>query len=269
MTTASRPPELVEALKVLHLPTMRRCYAAVADQARQESLSYEHYLVELVHQEWYTRREHRIARFLRESHLPLEKNLATLDRQRLSAKLQAQLTVLLEGTFLDQAENVLAFGTPGSGKTHLLCAVGQELIYQQERPLRFMTGSEMIQQLLLAKRDLELPRLLKRWDKYQAIVLDDLGYVQHTREEMEVFFTLLAHRYERGSMMITSNLPFSQWETLFKDPMTTAAAIDRLIHHCLILEMNLPSYRLEASKKRAKPAAPSGDPAASTEEAAS
>jgi len=137
MTAASRPPELVEALKVLHLPTMRRCYAAVADQARQESLSYEHYLVELVHQEWYTRREHRIARFLRESHLPLEKNLATLDRQRLSAKLQAQLTVLLEGTFLDQAENVLAFGTPGSGKTHLLCAVGQELIYQQERPLRF------------------------------------------------------------------------------------------------------------------------------------
>ena len=115
-----------------------------------------------------------------------------------------------------------------------------------------MTGSEMIQQLLMAKRDLELPRLLKRWDHFQAMILDDIGYVQHTREEMEVFFTLLAHRYERGSMMITSNLPFSQWETLFKDPMTTAAAIDRLVHHCLILEMNLPSYRLEVSKKQAQ-----------------
>lgn len=251
MTTTVSPPELGEGLKALHLPTMRNCYASVADQARQESLSYEQYLLELVQQEWHTRREHRIARFLRESHLPLEKNLATFDRKRLSAKLQAQLNTLLKGTFLDQAENVLAFGTPGSGKTHLLCAVGQELIYQ-ERRLRCMTGSEMIQQLLIAKRDLELPRLLKRWDKYQAIILDDIGYIQHSREEMEVFFTLLAHRYERGSMMITSNLPFSQWETLFKDPMTTAAAIDRLIHHCLILEMNLPSYRLEASKKRAK-----------------
>jgi DNA replication protein DnaC len=257
MTATVRPPELVEALKALHLPTMRSCYGSVAEQARQESLSYEQYLLELVHQEWYTRREHRIARFLRESHLPLEKNLATFDRKRLSAKLQAQLNTLLEGTFLDRAENVLAFGTPGSGKTHLLCAIGQELIYQ-ERRLCFMTCSGIIQQLLMAKRDLELPQVLKKWDKYQAIILDDIGYVQHSREEMEVFFTLLAHRYERGSLMITSNLPFSQWETLFKDPMTTAAAIDRLIHHCLIFEMNLPSYRLEASKKRAKRAAPSG-----------
>jgi DNA replication protein DnaC len=268
MTAPVRPPDLVEGLKALHLPTMRSGYASVAEQARQESLSYEHYLLELVQQEWATRREHRIARFLRDSHLPLEKTLATLDRKRLSAKLQAQLNVLLEGTFLDQAENVLAFGTPGSGKTHLLCAVGQELIYQQERRLRFMTGSELIQQLLVAKRDLELPRLLKRWDKYQAIILDDIGYVQHSREEMEVFFTLLAHRYERGSLMITSNLPFSQWETLFKDPMTTAAAIDRLVHHCLILEMNLPSYRLEASKQRSKQAHPSGGSSEAPETAA-
>lgn len=268
MTATVSPPALDEGLKALHLSTIRRCYAQVADQARQESLSYEQYLLELVQQEWVTRREHRIARFLRESHLPLEKTLATFDRKRLSAKLQAQLNTLLEGTFLDQAENVLAFGTPGSGKTHLLCAVGHELTYQ-ERRLRFMTGSEMIQQLLMAKRDLELPRLLKRWDKYQAIILDDIGYIQHSREEMEVFFTLLAHRYERGSMMITSNLPFSQWEILFKDPMTTAAAIDRLIHHCLILEMNLPSYRLEASKKRAKRDTPRGDSTPSTEEEAS
>ena len=268
MTAPLSPPTLDEGLKALHLPTMRTEYASVADQARQESLSYEHYLLELVQQEWLTRRENRITRFLRESHLPLEKNLATLDRNRLSAKLQAQLNTLLEGTFVDQAENVLAFGTPGSGKTHLLCAVGQELIYQDRR-IRFMTGSEMIQQLLRAKRDLELARLLKRWDKYQAMILDDIGYVQHTREEMEVFFTLLAHRYERGSLMITSNLPFSQWETLFKDPMTTAAAIDRLVHHCLILEMNLPSYRLEASKKRSKQALPRGGDPQSTEKAAS
>ena len=85
--------------------------------------------------------------------------------------------------------------------------------------------------------------------KYDAVLLDDLGYVQHSREEMEVLFTFLAERYERGSVMLTSNLPFSKWETIFKDPMTTAAAIDRLVHHSIIIELNLPSYRLEHSKK--------------------
>ena len=103
---------------------------------------------------------------------------------------------------------------------------------------------------MAAKRSLTLDRLMKRLRKYDALILDDIGYVQHSREEMEVLFTLLAQRYERGSVMLTSNLAFSDWERIFKDPMTTAAAIDRLVHHCVILEMNLPSYRLEVSKKR-------------------
>ncbi len=97
---------------------------------------------------------------------------------------------------------------------------------------------------------MSLPRLLKRLSKYEALVIDDIGYVEQSREEMEVLFVLLAQRYERGSVMLTSNLPFSQWERIFKDPMTTAAAIDRLVHHSVILELNLPSYRLEASKRQ-------------------
>ena len=103
--------------------------------------------------------------------------------------------------------------------------------------------------LLLAKKDLSLGRFIKRLFKYEAVIINDLGYVQQSREEMEVLFTLLAERYERGSVMLTSNLPFSKWEQIFKDPMTTAAAIDRLVHHSVILELNLPSYRLEASRK--------------------
>ncbi len=103
---------------------------------------------------------------------------------------------------------------------------------------------------MIAKRDLALPRLLKRLSRYDALIIDDLGYVQQSREEMEVLFTLLAQRYERGSVLLTSNLPFSQWEQIFKNPMTTAAAIDRLVHHSVILELNLPSYRLEQSKNR-------------------
>ena len=108
----------------------------------------------------------------------------------------------------------------------------------------------LVQELLAAKRDLILPKLLKQWSRFDLLIIDDIGYVQHSRQEMEVLFNLLAHRYERGSVMITSNLPFSQWEQIFKDPMTTAAAIDRLIHHCVVLELNIKSYRLEESKKR-------------------
>ena len=100
----------------------------------------------------------------------------------------------------------------------------------------------------MAKRDLCLQKFLKGLKKYDAIIIDDIGYVQQSREEMEVLFTLLAYRYERGSIMLTSNLPFSKWEAIFKDPMTTAAAIDRLVHHSVILELNLSSYRLEKSR---------------------
>jgi DNA replication protein DnaC len=143
---------------------------------------------------------------------------------------------------------VLAFGNPGSGKTHLLCALSHALVQQGHR-IRFWPCALLVQELLIAKRDLTLPRMLKQMAKYEALLIDDLGYVQQNREEMDVLFTLLAERYERGSVLLTSNLPFSQWERIFKDPMTTAAAIDRLVHHSIILEVNLSSYRLEQSPK--------------------
>ena len=107
----------------------------------------------------------------------------------------------------------------------------------------------LVQELLVAKRDLKLSRVLKRMSQCEVLLIDDIGYVQQSREEMEVLFTLLAERYERGSVLITSNLPFSKWEAIFKDPMTTAAAIDRLVHHSVILELNIPSYRVEQAKK--------------------
>ena len=118
----------------------------------------------------------------------------------------------------------------------------------------FTTCSLLVQDLLAAKRDLRLERFIKRLAGFEALIIDDLGYVQQSREEMEVLFTLLAERYERGSVLLTSNLPFSQWTQIFKDPMTTAAAIDRLVHHSVIVELNVPSYRAEAAK-RAKAAA--------------
>ena len=242
---------LTGRLKELHLPAFRECYQEEADLARRESLSYEQYLLELVEKECETRADKRTARYLRESKLPLEKNIDVFDRKRLPLKVSAVVDHLLDGSFLDRSENVLAFGNPGSGKTHLLCAIGQELIRRDRRVL-FAPCNLLVQELLLAKKELKLAKLLKKLSRYDALIIDDIGYVQQSRQEMEVLFTLLADRYERGTVMLTSNLPFSKWEQIFKDPMTTAAAIDRLVHHSIILELNLPSYRLEQSKNNQK-----------------
>jgi DNA replication protein DnaC len=240
---------LIGYLRELHLPTFRESFEEVARQAEQETLSYEQYLLELAVRECEERRVRRIERLLRESRLPLEKNLESFALKRLPTKVARKARTLLDGSFLDRCENVLAFGNSGAGKTHLLCAVGQELIRSHERRVYFSTCSLLVQQLLVAKRDLKLSRVLKRLGKFDVLIIDDIGYVQQSREEMEVLFTLLAERYERGSVMLTSNLPFSKWESIFKDPMTTAAAIDRVVHHSVILELNLPSYRLEQAKK--------------------
>ena len=243
--------ELNSCMRDLRLPAMRECYQEHSEEARAESLSYENYLLGLLQYECQVRRDKKISRFLRESRLPLEKTLSSFNRKRLPRKVDAQISTLIDGSFLDRSENILAFGNPGSGKTHLLCAIGQELILQ-ERKILFRQCNILVQEMLIAKRDLKLPQFLKRLARYDAIIVDDIGYVQQNREEMEVLFTLFADRYERGSIMITSNLPFSKWELIFKDPMTTAAAIDRLVHHSIILELNLNSYRLEQSHIKQK-----------------
>ncbi|MBL7072063.1 MAG: ATP-binding protein [Candidatus Omnitrophica bacterium] len=236
-------------LDELCLTTARKRYADIAVKAQKNSWEHELYLLEVMQEESETRRTKRIDRLLRKSGLPLEKNFDTFDLKRLSQKLRQQIKVLADGAFLEHHENILIFGNPGSGKTHLICAIGQELIRQDKR-VYFTTCALLLQELLAAKRDLKLPKLFKKLNRYQAIIIDDIGYVQQGKEEMEVLFTLLAERYERGTVMITSNLPFSKWEKIFKDPMMTAAAIDRIIHHSIILELNIPSYRINHAKDR-------------------
>jgi DNA replication protein DnaC len=239
---------LKQLLRELHLPTMRTSYEELARQAEQETHSYERYLLQLCERECQQRRTKRIDRLLRQSQLPLAKSLETFDLKRLPAKVARQVQSLRDGSSVQRKENLLAFGRVGSGKTHLLCGLAQEQARAGRRVL-FTTSSLLVQELLVAKRDLKLKKVLQRFKSYEVLLIDDLGYVQQNREEMEVLFTLLAERYERGSVWLTSNLPFSKWESIFKDPMTTAAAIDRLVHHSVILELNLPSYRLEEAKK--------------------
>jgi DNA replication protein DnaC len=249
--TRNLAEEVTRALTELRLSTMQAQYEEVSRQATAETWGYADYLLELAQRECQQRREKRTERVLKRSKLPLAKSWGALDLKRLPTKVVQQLRSLLSGDFLDRRENVLVFGPPGSGKTHCLAGVAQELI-RSGRRVWFTTCSLLVQDLLAAKRDYTLKAMLKRLDHWEGVILDDLGYVQQNREEMEVLFTFLAERYERGSVLLTSNLAFSKWEQIFKDPMTTAAAVDRLVHHSVIVELNIPSYRAE-SAKRSKP----------------
>ncbi len=240
--------ELTTCIRDLRLSSIGQCFSEYAQQAGQEQWSFERYLYELLNVERKNRKERRIEKLLRESKLPLGKTLDMLDRTRFPLAVNRQIDALVDGSFLDRHENVLVFGNPGSGKSHTVCAIAHELVLRGHRVL-FKNCEILVQELLIAKRDFELPAALKKLSGYTALIIDDIGYVQQNRDEMEVLFTLLADRYERASTMITSNLPFSQWEKIFKDPMTTAAAIDRLVHHSMILELNLTSYRLEHAQK--------------------
>jgi DNA replication protein DnaC len=236
-------------LRALKLPAFVAYHDEVAQRAEQGGWPFQDYLVELTQLELDERQQRKLERLRRASQLPPEKTLATLDLSRLPAKVRRVLPGLCEGGFIERAENLLAFGLPGRGKTHALCAIGHELIQRGYRIL-FAPAYRLVQRLLIAKRDLALEAELRRLDAFDAVLLDDIGYVQQDREEMEVLFTFLAERYERKSVLITSNLVFSQWDQIFKNPMTTAAAIDRLVHHAVILEMTGPSIRSEEAAQK-------------------
>ena len=151
---------------------------------------------------------------------------------------------------MSTGSNVLAFGLPGRGKSHLLGALGRELILRYNISVYFTSTFKIVEKLLIAKKEYELENTLKKLDRFDVIILDDIGYVQQSREEMEVLFTLLADRYERKSLMISSNLVFSKWDQIFKDPMTTMAAVDRLVHHSIILEFTWESIRAKEAKSK-------------------
>jgi DNA replication protein DnaC len=228
----------------LNLPSCARHYQEMADQAESEGWGLTRYLRDLLELELEGRRTRKTERLLKCSQLSTGKTMASLDMSLFPSKIQRQLPALLEGHFLKRAENILAFGLPGRGKTHLVSAIGHELILKGHSVF-FTPAYRLVQNLLAAKRELKLEKEMRRLDRFDAVIIDDIGYVQQQQEEMEVLFTFLAERYERRSVLITSNLVFSQWDKIFKDPMTTAAAIDRLVHHCVILELTGPSYRTE------------------------
>ena len=196
------------------------------------------------------RLQRKIERQLKESNLPAGKTLDSLDQKKLPEKVRRQLPTLLEADFVRRGDNLLCFGLAGRGKTHFVAALGREWIRRHQLQVLFVPAFKLVTQLLAAKRDLKLPQAIARLQRFDAVIIDDIGYVQQSREEMEVLFQFLAERYEKKSVVITSNLVFSQWDQIFKDPMTTLAAVDRLVHHATILEFTGDSLRANAAKNR-------------------
>lgn len=254
MSAAITQDGLVLRLRGLKLPAFVSHHGEIASRAEREGWGFVRFLGELVEIEHGEREVRRIDRLRKGSGLDPDKTLATLDLSRMPVKVKRQVPTLCEGGFVDRAENLLAFGLPGRGKSHLLTAIGHELVQRGYRVL-FVPTFKLVQQLLQAKRDLTLLTAMRRLDQFDAVLLDDIGYTQQNREEMEVLFNFLAERYERRSVMITSNLVFSQWDRIFKDAMTTAAAIDRIVHHSIILELTGRSYRGDAAERRNESAA--------------
>jgi DNA replication protein DnaC len=242
-TPVNRHDELRALLERLNLGGMAAVFADLALKAAKENLSHEAYLFELCKHEEELRAQRRTARLLRASGLPQGKTFRNLHLSKLSTQLQLQIERLKGGGFLASTTNVILAGKPGVGKSHIAAALGYELILQGY-PVLWTPTSNLVQRLLAAKRDLRLPQEFAKLDKFACVILDDIGYVQHDRDEMEVLFTFLSERYENKSVIITTNLVFSEWNQIFKNPMTTMAAIDRVVHHSVVLDMmEVESYR--------------------------
>jgi DNA replication protein DnaC len=253
--------ELLVLLRTLNLGAMASAVEDMALRAAKEGLTHEAFLLELARIERAAKSARRIERLRKQSELLPEKTFRSLELNRFDPATRMQIERLRGGGFLTEAINVIAVGRPGAGKSHVACALGHALI-EQGHPVLFAPTSTLVQRLLAAKRDLRLPQELAKLDRFECVILDDIGYVQHDRDEMEVLFTLLAERYERKSIVITTNLVFSEWERIFKDPMTTLAAIDRVVHHSVVLDlMAVESYRAKAAGAKAKTRKAAEEPA--------
>ena len=237
-------------LSELRLPAIKLMWAALAVRADKEGWPAARFLAALAEHEVADRGRRRIERHLASARLPAGKTLDTFDFNAVPMISRAQVMALAAGDgWLDQGANILLFGPPGGGKSHLAAALGLALV-QNGRRVLFMRTTDLVQRLQVARRELGLEAAITKLDKYQLLILDDIAYVTKDQAETSVLFELIATRYERRSLLITANQPFGEWGKIFPDQAMTLAAIDRLVHHATILEMNVESYRRKAALKR-------------------
>ena len=239
-------------LTALRLPSFHRHWPTLAERADKEGWPAARFLAALAEVEIAERETRRIRRHLIESRLPGGKTLATFDFKALPSVPRARIEALAAGDWIETGANLIAIGNSGAGKTHLLCAVGHALVEAGRRVLYTRT-TDLVQKLQAARRDLALEAALAKLDRFDLIILDDIGYAQKDQAETSVLFELIARRYETRSLAIAANQPFSAWDRIFPDQAVTVAAIDRLVHHATILEMNVDSYRRRAAADRTAP----------------
>lgn len=248
---ASLKASLDNALKRLRMPAALKEYSSIASQALQQQCSYEQYLLNVSKRELDERTNNRIKYLLKQAKFPKVKTLSDFDFSKTEIQKEAILQIC-SGNFLADAENIIFFGCPGSGKTHLATSIGRELCLKGRKVL-FHTGCSLLQELVKAKNNLTLTRFFKKLESYELVIIDELGYIPFDKTEGDLLFQFISHRYEQKSLLITTNLAFSEWDSLFKDEMVATAAIDRLVHHSQIFNFSeYSSYREEQAKKRLK-----------------
>lgn len=254
-TTTGADGRLGLMLSELRLPTVKRLAHDLCEQSDREGWPGRRLIEALLEHEVAEREIRRIDRHRAESQLSPDKRLSSFDFAAVPSVSKAQVSALAEGhEWLDRGANVLLFGPPGVGKSHLVCGLGHALIEAGRRVL-FIRCTDIVQRLQAARRDMRLPQELTKLDRYDLLILDDLSYVRREQPETSVLFELIAERYEHKSLAITANTPFSQWGEVFMEPAMTLAAVDRLVHHATILEMNVESYRRRSAKQGGAPAA--------------
>src|ERR1700674_270662 len=230
-------------LNELHLPTIKRLWPEFAERSDKEGWPATRFLDNLLEHEVAERAKRRIERHRAESQLDVTKTLASFEFADVPMLSKAHVMALASGdSWLEKGATILIFGPPGVGKSHVGCGIGHALIDAGYRVL-YMRASELVQRLQAARQSLQLPQALTKLDRYDLLILDDLSYVRKDQAETSVLFELIAERYERRSVLITANQPFSGWDQVFPDPGMTVAAIDRLVHHSTIFELNVESYR--------------------------
>lgn len=256
MTAAATPeaPEILlrHHLKKLKLPTVLREYEKLARQCAAENVDHVRYLMRLIELELLDREARTVERRIRDARFPAVKSLESFDFDAIPGLNKTLVLDLARCEFVARRENVIALGPSGTGKTHAVCGIGLAAC-QRGVKTRFATAAAIVHEMIEARDEKRLLRLLKTLASYELLIIDELGFVPLSRTGAELLFELISQRYERGATIITSNLPFDEWTATFGEERLTGALLDRLTHHVHILEMNAPSYRLAQSRSRTRP----------------